>query len=311
MNKQFVGFIYGVFSAFIWSINYLIPKAIDGDITPIAINTSRWLLAFLVLLPFCFKYFNRPHLRLFKKNFIYFSIVGITGISLQNSLIYVAGETSPPLNLSLISITAPIFILLIAVIFLKRKIHLKEFFGILITVIGVLFLITDASIKNLMDLNFKKGDLYMLLSAISFAVYSIFIKSKPENISGHFLLFSSILFGLIYMLPFSIYDYSNYKTSYDFNEQVVYAILYSGIFSSLIGYYLWNKAICLIGVVKTSSMYYLIPVFSSLLAVIFFNESLYYYDLISLFLIMSGVYITSSHETVRKKTNQLKMKLKK
>lgn len=293
MNKTILGYVFGFLSTFFWALNSVIPKIVNDTVSPFLLNTLRWGLAFLLLLPFSLKFFKKENLLVLKKYFVFFSIIGFTGITSVNSLFYIAGETSQAINLSLIAITSSIFTVLIAVLFLKRKIYLKEFIGIILAIVGVVYLISNGSIKNILDLDFNKGDILALIGALFFAIYSVYIKKIPKNISNHLFLFYAILMGLVYLIPCVIYEYFSDTWVFKPNQKDIISIIYSAVFSSVIGYYLWNRAVIYIGIVKTSSIYYLTPVIGILTAVILVNETLHFYDIISMLLIVFGVYLTS------------------
>ncbi|MGO4818522.1 EamA family transporter [Flavobacterium sp. W22_SRS_FP1] len=75
--------------------------------------------------------------------------------------------------------------------------------------------------------------------------------------------------------------------------QYIYATTYVGICASLISYYLWNEAICLIGTNKTALIYYLIPVFSGILAYFFLNQAIILTQIISMGIIITGLLLTN------------------
>ncbi|WP_196894615.1 DMT family transporter [Aureivirga marina] len=291
-----MGYTFGIVSTIFWAGNFIAAIDIHESIPPITLNFFRWVVATIVLIPFSIKIINKKNFVLLKKHFFFLSILSITGVSILNTFIYKASQTTSAINLSLIETSAPIFVVLISILFLKHKIIFREILGILITFFGVIYLITSGSFEKLLMLEFKSGDLYMLAAAFSFSIYSIFFKRKPKELSNHFIIFYTMILGNIFTIPFLIFEILHYKTAILFDTKTVLAILYVGIFASLAGYYLWNKALLYIGPVKTSIVYYLLPVFTSILGTIYLGEHFTITNLISMIIIIFGVILVSKQE---------------
>ena len=113
-----------------------------------------------------------------KKNIPYLSLTSLLGITMFNTLICFAGHTTTAINLSLISITFPVFIVILSRIFFRERITINKGIGIMLVATGVILLITKGILSKILDISFAIGDLWMLLAAITFAVYNILLKRK-------------------------------------------------------------------------------------------------------------------------------------
>ncbi|WP_196888652.1 DMT family transporter [Aureivirga sp. CE67] len=295
--KTTLGYLFGILSTLFWAGNFIVAKEVQEVINPLVLNYSRWLVAFVAITPFSFHLFTKKNFNLIKSDFKTLLIISITGVSILNSLIYLASQSTSAINLSLIETFYPIFLIILSIIFLKYKIKFVGFVGVIITIIGIAILISNGSIENIIKLKFKIGDIYMLLASFSFAIYTIFLKRKNPEITNHLVIYVTIVIGLLVMTPFYFLVDSE-ERNLVFDEKYLYYILYIGIAASLLGYYLWVKAIEFIGIIKTSLLYYLIPVFSSLLANIILHEKITLIDLVSMVLIISGVYISTRNKMI-------------
>ena len=300
-NKPLIlGYLFALSATAIWSGNFIIARDLNESIPPISLAFWRWVVAVLILTPFAYKKLITEW-EILKKNSLYLSIVSFLGVTVFNTLIYIAGHTTTAINLSLISITFPVFIVLLSRIFYKEAITMNKIIGILLVLVGVLILITKGEFSKLLNLSFAIGDTWMLLAAIIFALYSILLRKKPTELSVPGFQLSTFILGLIFMLPFFIWQTLS-SPPIQFESKTVFSILYVGIFASLTAYILWNKAIEKIGASNAGMIYYTLPLFSGFLAYVFLNEAIGMNHLYSLLLILSGIVIA----TLKKKSLSLK-----
>jgi drug/metabolite transporter (DMT)-like permease len=291
-NKpQILGYLFALTATAIWSGNFIIARDLNESIPPISLAFWRWTVAVVVLFPFAIKSLLADW-NLLKKNWGYISIVSFLGVTIFNTLIYLAGHTTTAINLSLISITFPIFIVILARIFYGEKISLKRGIGILLVLFGVVLLITKGKLNILLNLSFAIGDIWMLLAALIFAIYSLLLKRKPTKLSLLGFQLSSFILGLLFMLPFFIWETST-TPPIEFETKTVFSILYVGVFASLSAYILWNKAIIKIGPSNAGIIYYTLPLFSGFLAFFILNEAFGIVHLYSFILILSGIFIAT------------------
>jgi len=290
MQKQHAlwGYLFALCATAIWSGNFIIARGLTESISPISLAFWRWVVAVIVLLPFAIK----PLIAewgILKKNLPYLSITALLGITTFNTLIYFAGHTTTAINLSLISITFPIFIVILSRFLYCEAITLNKGVGILLVAAGIIFLITKGTPSILLQLSFAIGDLWMLMAAIIFAIYSLLLKRRPDRVSIWALQLSTFILGLIFLLPFFIWDWTNTSPTV-LDTRTIFAILYVGIFASLSAFILWNKAIVVIGPVKAGMVYYTLPLFSGILASMFLQEGIGMVHFYSALLIVSGIF---------------------
>ena len=286
-KHMFVGCACAIATTILWSGNFVVARGLSDEIAPLNLAFWRWLIAVVCLLPFALKPLLAQRAWL-KEHIGYLSLVSLLGVSLFNSLIYYAGQTSSAINLSLIAITFPVFVLILSRIFLAEAISWNKLVGILLVAIGVLILISDGRLEVLKELTFSQGDLWMLLAAFIFAIYSMLLKRKPAGIGVVAFQLASFVVGLLFLLPFYLLELYFIPTQ-PYQPITVLSILYVGIFSSLFAFILWMKAISLIGAVNAGMVYYTLPLFSGVLAILILDEEVTLLHLYSLLFVLLGI----------------------
>ncbi len=228
-----------------------------------------------------------------KKYFWYFLLTAVSGVTLFNTFVYIAGHTTEAINMALLgTTTSPIMSVILARIFLKESIPLTRVIGMLICISGILLLLSKGSIDTLLSFSFTKGDWWMLAAAFTFAVYNVCVRKKPVTMSSRNFLFTIFLIGTVLLLPFYLYELKT-EGGFEFNIQNIGAIFYLGLGASVICFLLWNKSIANLGAGRASLFGNLIPVFSSIEAVLFLNEKVSLIHLYSFILVIAGLIIAN------------------
>lgn len=283
----FIGFSCAIATVILWSGNFVVARGLSEQIAPLSLSFWRWVVAILFLLPFALKPLIAQRAWI-KENAGYLSIVSVLGVTVFNSLIYYAGQTSSAINLSLIAITFPIFVLILSRIFWGELIGWNKLAGIVLVTAGVLLLISKGDVSVLAGLTFAEGDLWMLLAAFIFAVYSMLLKRKPAGMDVSAFQLASFIVGLLFLLPFYLLELY-FTPAQSFDGSIVLSILYVGVFSSLLAFILWTKAISLIGAVNAGIVYYSLPIFSGALAIIILGEAVTALHFYSAVLVLFGI----------------------
>lgn len=293
-NQQALpGYLFAICATALWSGNFIIARGLNESIPPISLAFWRWVVAVIVFMPFALKPLIAQR-DVLKENIGYLAITALLGITTFNTLIYLAGHTTTALNLSLISITFPVFIVILSRLFFGEKITINKGIGIILVATGVVLLVTKGNVSSLANISFAVGDVWMLIAAIIFAVYSILIRHKPAGLSIWSFQLSTFILGLVFLFPFFIWEYTTSPTI-EFDAKIVGSILYVGIFASLSAFVLWNKAIMVIGPTKAGMIYYTLPLFSGVLAYLILKEDISMVHLYSALLIISGI-LTANFE---------------
>ncbi|MDD3981873.1 MAG: DMT family transporter [Spirochaetales bacterium] len=308
MNEQLdqsrtsAGYLFAIGSTLLWAGNMTLARGLSSSIDPLALSFFRWTLACLAILPFSLKHIiaGWPIIR---KKLGYFSIVAFLGVTAFATLVYMAGRTTTALNLSLISITFPIFIIIFSRIFLKERISGLRTAGIVFVLAGVLLLITKGNIKALSTLSFAPGDALVLLSSLAWAVYSILLRKKPKELNIWALQGTTFFLGWVFLAPFFFFGRGN-AAPIAWNATIVLSIIYVALMASLAAFILWNKAVERLGASRAGMVYYSMPLFSGLLAYLILGESVGLYHLLSALLIVPGIVIANYSPNIKFPTKE-------
>jgi drug/metabolite transporter (DMT)-like permease len=299
-KNLFAGILLASLAAFIWSWNFIVARAIAGEVPPITINFYRWVIATIFILPFAIKSFRKErHLLWQHKGYLLWT--AIAGISVFNTLLYVAGHYVTAINLALLGTTSsPVFAIILAALFLKERISLLRVLGLLTCIAGILLLLSSGDINTLLNFTFSRGDWIVLLAALMFAVYNTLVKRKPVNISPMTFLFVTFFIGTVLMIPFYLVETIN-STPVTWSLSLAGIFLYLGIAASVLSYFCWNIAIGHMGSARTALFGNLIPLFSIIEAVLILGEKLELVDMLSGLIIITGL-IIANIEGIRQKT---------
>jgi drug/metabolite transporter (DMT)-like permease len=281
-----------ILTTLIWSGNFIIARGVIKDIPPVSLAFYRWLLASVIILPFAFKKF-KVEWPFIKRSWHYLFWASLTGVALFNTFVYIGAHYTSAINLSLIGTTSsPVMSIIMARIFLKEQIGWMKLLGLLICITGVLFLLSGGNFQNLLGHKYSKGDLWVLAAAFCFAGYNTLVKKKPASISPVSFLFAAFAFGTIMLFPFYLWEINN-SASVTWTIDLFLAILYLGLGASVICFLIWNIAIGKLGAGRTALFGNLIPVFSSIEAVLILNEQFTWIHVVSMIIVFTGIVLAN------------------
>ena len=293
------GILLALIATLIWSGNFIIARAIYADIPPITLSLFRWATASLILLPFSIQK-TKTVWPIIRSNGGYFFWTSLTGIALFNTFVYVAGHYTTATNMALIGTTSsPIFAMLMAAVFLKEALSWQRILGVLLCISGILLLITKASWYILLHIHFSIGDVWILLAGLSFAIYNLLVRRKPAGISPIVFLFTIFSLGTLLLLPFSLLELQQGGIVIS-SWKLWGMIAYLGLGTSVISFLCWNAAIERLGAVRTALFGNLIPIFSSIEALILLKESFTWLHATSAALVLMGLFIANNFFKVKR-----------
>ena len=200
-NNSYKAYILLTLTALFWSGNFIVGKAASiYEIPPFSLNFYRWLFAFIILLPFTFKeIFEKKKYIL--ENIGFFIILGITSITVFNSIVYYSLYHTQVISGVLMISTIPVWIMFIASLLKIERTNIFQIIGVVLSLTGVICIITKADIELIKNLDFNKGDLSMVVAMFSWAIYSALLKKRTYQFSQIALLEVIIICGLVFLVP--------------------------------------------------------------------------------------------------------------
>jgi len=291
-SKDKKAYIFLVLTTLFWAGNFIVGKAASFfEIPPFTLNFYRWTFAWLILAPFTLKEIIE------KKNYILKNIkliiiLGITSITIFNSIVYYSLNFTQVISGVLMISTIPVMIIIFCWLLKIEKTNIFQILGVIFSLCGVAVIITKANLNILLNLNFNKGDLWMVVAMFSWALYSALLRKKKLELSQLSLLQTIISAGLVFLLPAYLIELTlGYRAN--IHLPFVLTLTYVVLFPGLASFILWIKGISIIGSNRAGIFLHLIPIFSTIFAIIIFKEKFMLYHLIGAILIISGIILSS------------------
>jgi drug/metabolite transporter (DMT)-like permease len=274
-------------SSLCWSGNHLMGRAIAGHVPPLAITTLRWLLAAAVLFPFIRAHLSRDW-PLIRKHFGMLVYLALIGGAVFGALQFVGLQLTTALNVSVMNSLGPVFIAAAGAAMFRDRLTGGQFLGIVISLLGVLAIITKLDVGVLMHLSFNIGDILILINLVLWGVYSASLRWRPAIHPASFMFIFCLISGVA-MLPAFAWEYS---TGFVLQPTVltVSAIVFVTIFSTIVAFASWTRGVELIGPNRAGVFLHLIPIFTALLTGALLGEPLMGYHVVGFALILAGVW---------------------
>ena len=275
-----------------WAGNFMVGKfAFITNIPPMSLVFYRWSLVWIILLPFTFKEIIRSK-DIILKNLPLLLFLALTSVGLFNSFTYLSLVYTQVINASLFNTAIPAIIILLCFLFKIEKTNKYQISGLIISVLGILSIITKLNLEIILSLNFNKGDLIMIGGVITWGLYSSFLKKKTFTLPLLTLVHVLCSFGLIFIFPQFIYEFSQGQ-KIDLNIDLFYILIFLALFPSIGSYYCWAGAVSIIGANRAGIFLSLIPLFSTIMAIFFYKEQFQFFHLIGAILIILGLFLSN------------------
>jgi len=273
-----------------WAGNVVVARFVTGHVPPVTLAFLRWCGAFLVLLPFAFKYVRTDWPKI-RANLPMMVLLAATGIGAYNTIAYYGLQYTSALNALLIQSAGPLFVAFWSLVLFRTRLTLAQGLGILTSLTGVLVIIARGDVGALMTIGFNKGDLYFLLALMIFCIYSALMPYRPQMHALAFLGFATGC-GALLNVPFVVWEVMSGHTTV-FDAETGMTLFYVIIFPSVLAYLCYNRGVELIGANRSAPFYHLIPVFGSVLAIAFLGERPQLFHFVGYGLVLAGVFIAA------------------
>ncbi len=280
-----------ILMALFWGGNAVAGRMAAGHIPPMALAFWRWLFATLILLPFSWRGLVHywPEIRHRWKVLVVLSISSVTA---YNSFLYLALTTTTAINATLIASAMPVIIMVLAWFWLGERFGWKHALGVALSVSGVLLVVAQGNPARLLSLDLHKGDLIVLMAALSWAFYSVLLRKAALTIDSLTLLSVQVIIGTIAILPFYIFEYT-LTGGFSVTWHNSLLIVYVALFPSVLSYYFWVRGVTELGPALAGQFTYLIPIFAAFLAVVLVGEDYMWHHAVSFVLIITGIWIST------------------
>ena len=292
MSKKNLAYLLLTFSALFWAGNFIVGKfATLFEIPPLSLNVFRWLSVWLILLPFTYKeiYKNLP---IIKKKWFVISFMGLITISTFNSVVYFALNHTQVINAVLVLAAIPAATIVFSSLMNIEKTNIFQLFGLFLSIIGIGSIISNGDIQKIISLNFNKGDSWMLVCVITWALYSTLLKKNKFEFSQFSLIQLMVSVGILFLIPQLFYEKS-IGLEVNFNKAFFFILFYVVVFPAIAAYFCWQKGVEIIGPNRATMFIQLMPLFSAVMAIIIFEEKFELYHFVGATFIVLGIYLSN------------------
>jgi drug/metabolite transporter (DMT)-like permease len=278
-------------SALFWSGNFVLSRGMHTEIPPVGLAFWRWAAALLILAPFGLRliYQQRDVVKQHGRFLLFQALLGVTGF---NTLIYLAMQSTTAINAVLVNSCIPVIIVVISRLVYHERLSLRQSAGVLVSLCGVLWIIAEGDITALLQLTFNRGDLLVLAAAFVWAFYSANLRKYPSGLHPVAYLTGIVLIGLIFLVPCYLLEMQSGRYIH-LNVPTVLTVGYVALFASVLAFICWNRAVREVGANRAGPFIHLMPVFSTILAIIFLDETLLGYHGTGIILVFSGIALTT------------------
>tara|TARA_B100001173_G_scaffold295612_1_gene290542 strand:+ start:1513 stop:2415 length:903 start_codon:yes stop_codon:yes gene_type:complete len=291
-QSNFLAYIFLLLTVTFWAGNFIVGKVASlYEVPPFSLNFYRWFFAWLILAPFTLPEIIKKK-EYILQNYKLFIILGVTSITIFNSIVYYSLNFTQVISGVLMISTIPVMIMFFSSILNIEKTNLFQIIGVILSFLGVIIIITKANLEILKNLDFNKGDITMVIAMFSWALYSTLLKRQKYELSQISLLQVVMSFGLIFLIP--IY-YIEYQIGFRINLNMPFVLIlsYVVLLPGLASFILWIKGISLIGANRSGVFLHLMPILSAIMAMIFFNEKFMFYHILGACFIIVGILLSN------------------
>ena len=288
----------------LWAGNAVVGRLVVGSVPPLTLNFLRWLLAGLILLPLAWRVFTDP--RAITSRWRHLLLLGLLGVGSYNSLQYLALVTTTPINVTLIAASVPVWMLMVGALLHGEHPTRRQLLGALLSLAGVMLVVVRGDLRTLADVEFVRGDLYVVAASIAWAFYSWMLARPPASMQPPArpdwdwaeILMVQIIFGLMGSGLAAGVEQSFDPAPIRWNGWVVAALLYVAIGASIVAYRCWGLGVQRGGPALAAFFSNLTPLFATLLSAALLGELPRWYHGAAFALIIGGIVASSQRGRV-------------
>ena len=279
----------------LWAGNAVVGSVVHALIPPMTLNFLRWVLAFAILLPLAWRVL-RPGSGMWA-HWKRLSMLGLLGIGCYNALQYLALQTSTPLNVTLVASSIPVWMLGVGAVCFGKPVSHRQVAGALLSVAGVLVVLSRGQWALLLEVRLVPGDIYVLLATLAWAFYSWLLSQprEPLELRGDWAAFllAQIFFGLGWSGLFAAGEWALVDAQIRWGWPLAAALVYIAIGPAVVAYRCWGFGMQRVGPAIAGFFTNLTPLFAALLSAAFLGELPRLYHGLAFLLIVGGIVVSA------------------
>ena len=275
-----------------WAGSIVVVRDAAGVVPPAGLSFWRCLLALALLYPLC-----RPALRaqwpLMRAHWRIICALGALLFIGGNGMLFVGLQFTTAINAALVNAAEPVAIVACAWAMFRDRLTPAQWLGVLLSLAGVVHLVARGDLPALLTLRLNAGDMFVLVSVVSWAFYAVLLRRAPPGLDRLCLLFGILAAGAASVLPFWVVE-AVLLGPPPLVWRTAWAVGFNAVFASILGMFWWNHAVERLGPGRAGLFVHLIPVFTVLLAIAFLGEDLLRFHAVGIGLVAAGIYLTTA-----------------
>lgn len=279
----------------LWAGNAIVGRLLRDAVPPMTLNLLRWTIALVILLPL-----GRAALKSgsgLLSNWRRFSMLGLLGIGLYNSFQYLALQTSTPINVTLVASGLPVWMLLVGSLFFGVKARARQLGGAVLSIAGVLIVLSRGEWSELLALRMVAGDLYMILATIAWSFYSWLLMQPgdpaPVRADWAAFMLAQVIYGVLWSGAFTGIEIAAGSAPVAWSWPVIAGLLFVAIGPAIIALRCWGAGVQRAGPSVSAFFVNLTPLFATLLSSAFLGETPQLYHAVAFALIVGGIVVSA------------------
>lgn len=273
-------------TALFWGGNAIAGKLAIGHISPMMLNSSRWLFAFAMMVAIGSARF-REDWPLIRSHWLLLFLLGMFGFCIFNVALYTALTYTTAINVSVEQAGMPMLIVLLNFLFFRLKADWAQLAGLVMSIAGILLTASHGDPAKLLALDLNFGDAIMLSACIVYSAYSVWLRFKPA-IHWQSLMITLTGSAALSSIPFTIAEFRLGTGIFPDTEGWL-ILLYVVMFPSILAQIFYIRGIELIGANRAGLFINLVPIFGTLLSLILLGEEFHPYHAVALALVFGGI----------------------
>lgn len=273
-----------------WAGNAIVGRAVRDDIPPFTLALVRWAGAVTILMPFAWRRVraDAPTLRAHWRIVL---ALGLLGVAAFNAFLYSGLRHTTATNSMLIQAAIPAMVVLLGRLIFGERAPLLQVLGVIASTIGVAWVVSRGEVASLLNLQLGPGDLLILAATLVWSFYTVLLKLRPAVDQWSFLA-TTFTIAALTMLPLAVNEWVSGATVI-WRPTTIGAFAYVAVLPSLLAYFLYNRAVAMIGAGRAGQMIALMPLFGALLAALLLGEELHAFHFWGMAFIVAGIALSA------------------
>lgn len=273
-----------------WASNAIVGRAVAGAVPPVGLAFWRWTLGALLILPFAWRHLTADA-DVLKRHWAVIGLLALLGIAVFNTLVYLGLNTTSVLNAVMMQTGIPPLIVLMSFLMFRDRVSAVQGAGIALSLAGALTLISKGDLGALVRLDLNPGDLWIFVAVICYAGYTALLRRRPA-VHAFSFLFVTFAAGAAMILPFYLGETLGGRP-YEVTAMALGATVYVALFPSILAYLCFNRLVAVAGPNRAGMCIHLVPVFGTVLAILFLGETLHVFHVAGIALIAVGIVLAT------------------